>query len=113
MTNRSERKRAYKNSVQPMGVLIVRNTRNGRFQLHVSRNLTAGINRLGFEITPSTNPNPELLADWKAMGPAAFEIAVLEQLEAKDEPGWDPTDDLDTLRAMLRARLVEEGATPY
>jgi len=47
------------------------------------------------------------------MGREAFEISVLDELEPKDVPGWDPTDDLEELKAMWVARLVAEGGRPY
>ncbi len=110
---RSELKREYKGAVPAMGVFVVRNLRNGRFQVHASRNLKAGMNRLAVEITPSTNPNRELLRDFEAMGREAFEVRVLDVLPPEDEPGRDPTDDLEQLAAMWRARLADEGGTPY
>ncbi len=112
MTTRSELKRAYKQSAPPMGVFVIRNTRNGRFEVRAARNLHGGMNRLNVEVTPSTNPNLALRADWAAMR-EAFEVRVLDVLEPKDVPGWDPADDLEALRAMWHARLVEEGGTPY
>ncbi len=113
MRTRSELKREAKRTAPAMGVFVVRNVRNGRFELHATRNLKAGMNRLALEITPSTRPNLELRRDWETMGRDAFEIRVLDVLEPKDEPGWDPTDDLEALEALWRARLVEEGGTPY
>ena len=113
MTTRSELKRAYKESTPAMGVFVIRNLRNGRFLVHAARNLQGGMNRLRVEITPSTNPNVELLADWNAMGREAFEIRVLDELEPKDEPGWDPTEDLEELKAMWKARLTAEGGRSY
>jgi hypothetical protein len=113
MATRSELKRAYKESTPAMGVFVIRNLRNGRFLLHAARNLQGGMNRLKVEVTPSTNPNVELLADWRAMGPEAFEIRVLDELEPKDEPGWDPGDDLEELKAIWREKLTAEGGRAY
>ena len=113
MTTRSELKRAYKESTPAMGVFVVRNLRNGRFLVHAARNLQGGMNRLRVEITPATNPNAELLADWQSMGKEAFEIRVLDELEPKDEPGWDPTEDLEELKAMWVARLTAAGGRSY
>jgi hypothetical protein len=113
MKSRSELKREYKESAPAMGVFVIRNIRNGRFLLHATRNLKGGMNRLAVEITPSTNPNLALRRDWESMGREAFEIRVLDVLEPKDAPGWDPTDDLEQLRALWHARLVTEGGTAY
>lgn len=113
MKTRSELKREYKAARPAMGVFVIRNLRSGRFQLHASPNLNAGMNRLRVEITPSTNPNRELQRDWETMGRDAFEIVVLDVLEPKDEPGWDPADDLAELKAMWQARLLEQGGAPY
>lgn len=113
MKTRSELKREYKESAPAMGVFVIRNQRNGRFLVHAARNLKGGMNRLKVEITPGTDPNVELLADWKAMGPGAFEIRALDELEPKDVPGWDPTEDLEELKAMWVARLTAEGGRSY
>lgn len=113
MKTRDELKRAYKESTPAMGVFVIRNLRSGRFLVHAARNLQGGMNRLRVEITPSTNPNVELLADWSAMGREAFEIRVLDELEPKDEPGWDPNEDLEELKAMWVARLTAEGGRVY
>ncbi|HET9552871.1 MAG TPA: GIY-YIG nuclease family protein [Anaeromyxobacteraceae bacterium] len=113
MKTRSELKRDYRSAPPPMGVFVVRHRASGRFQLHATRNLPGGMNRIRFEITPSTNPNLALLDDWKAGGLDAFEIAVLDELEPEDVPGWDPASDLAELEAMWRERLVAEGGTPY
>jgi hypothetical protein len=111
--NRSELKRAYKDSAPAMGVFVIRNTRNGRFMLHATRNLAGGMNRLKVEITPSPNPNVALQDDWRAMGPGAFEIRTLDELEPNEEPGWNPDDDLAELKALWQDRLVAEGGTSY
>jgi hypothetical protein len=113
MKTRKELKQDYRNLKPPMGVFVIRNLTNGRFLLHASLNLTGGMNRLKVEITPSTAPNVELLRDWKTMGPEAFEIRVLDVLEPRDVPGWDPKDDLKELKALWQARLLAEGGTPY
>ncbi len=112
-TDRAALKRQYREAKEPMGVFVIRNLRNGRFLVHAARNLQGGMNRLRVEITPSTNPNVELLADWTAMGREAFEIRVLDELEPKDEPGWDPTEDLEELKPMWVARLTAEGGRSY
>jgi hypothetical protein len=113
MKTRQELKRDARELKPAMGVLVIRNLRNGRFQILPSVNLKGAMNRLRGEITPSTNPNLALREDWQTMGPDAFEIRVLDELKPKDAPGWDPADDLKELATMWRDKLIAEGGTPY
>lgn len=113
MTARGELKRQFKERQVPMGVFLIRNASSGRFVVRPARNLRAAMNRLFVEVTPATNPNLDLQADWRALGQAGFEVRVLDVLEPKDVPGWDPDEDLQALAAMWRERLVAEGGVPY
>jgi len=113
VTSRADLKRAWKERRAPMGVFVIRHLASGRFLLHAALDLRAGMNRLQVEITPSTNPNRALLADWQADGRAGFEIRVVDELAPKDEPGWDPREELGALKALWQERLVAEGGTPY
>ena len=113
VTDRSELKRQYREAKEPMGVFVIRNLRNGRFQVRSALNLRGGMNRLRVEITPATNPNVALRDGWRAMGPEAFEVKVLDVLEPKDTPAWDPKDDLAELERMWVERLSSEGGVPY
>jgi hypothetical protein len=115
MKTRDELKRAYKESKPEMGVLVIRNTRTGRFDVRASVNLRGTMNRLNVEVTPSTNPNRALQDDWRALGREAFEVKVLDVLEPPaDAPaGWDAKADLAELERMWRERLAAEGGVPY
>jgi hypothetical protein len=113
VTSRDELKRAYKERKAPMGVFVIRHRASGRFLLHAATDLRAGMNRLLVEITPSTNPNLALLADWRADGRDGFEIRVLDELAPREEAGWDPRPDLADLKALWQERLQAEGGTPY
>lgn len=113
MTDRSELKRQYREAKEPMGVFVIRNLRSGRFVVRAALNLRGAMNRLKVEVTPSTNPNVALRDDWRTLGPEAFEVKVLDVLEPKDAPGWDPKDDLAELEAMWRERLTSEGGSSY
>jgi hypothetical protein len=115
MKTRSELKRDYKNSPQEMGVFLILNTRTRRFDVRASVNLRGAMNRLNVDITPSTNPNRDLLDDWQTLGPTAFEIKVLDRLEPPRDapPSWTPAADLKELERMWRERLVAEGGVPY
>lgn len=113
MATRSELRQQYKERKTPMGVFLIRNVAANRFLVRAARNLPAAMNRLVVEVTPSTNPNVALQQDWRAVGPAGFEVRVLDLLEPRDLPGWDPAKDLESLAAMWRERLAAEGGVPY
>jgi hypothetical protein len=113
VTSRADLKRAWKERKVPMGVLVIRHRASGRFLLHASLDLPARLNRLQVEVTPSTNPNRALLADWLADGREGFEIRALDELAPRDEPGWDAGEELEALRALWQERLAAEGGTPY
>jgi len=113
MTSRSELKQQFKERKTPMGVFLIRNVAANRFLVRAARNLPAAMNRLMVEVTPSTNPNVALQQDWRALGPPGFEVRVLDLLEPRDEPGWDPDEDLASLASMWRERLAAEGGVPY
>jgi len=113
MATRRELKQQFKDRKTPMGVFLIRNVAANRFLVRVARNLPAAMNRLLVEVTPATNPMVALQQDWRALGPAGFEVRVLDVLEPKDEPGWDPADDLEALAALWRDRLAAEGGVPY
>jgi hypothetical protein len=113
MTDRNELKRQFKERKVPMGVFLIRNVAANRWLVRSARNLPAAMNKLAVEVTPSTNPNVALQQDWRALGPAGFEVRILDLLEPRDEPGWDPGEDLEALAAMWRERLAAEGGVPY
>jgi len=111
--SREELKREYRATPPPMGVFLVRNRSTGRFLVQATPNLKGRMNRLQFDLERASHPSAAFPADWKASGPEAFEIRVLDVLEPKDTPGWSPASDLEALEALWRARLTEEGGTPY
>ena len=102
-TNRPDRKalaRAYKESVRPMGVYRVRNTESGRAIVAASRDLPAALNRQRAQLRMNGHPDKALQKEWAASGDDAFVFEVLDTLDPTDEPGYDPTDDLDALENM-------------
>jgi len=106
--------REYKESYRPTGVYRLRNTSNGRILVGSSVNLPAIFNRLRMQLDGGTYvKHPELQRDWKALGAAAFELEVLQELEPPEGPGWDPTDDLAALEALWLEELEPYGEKGY
>jgi hypothetical protein len=106
--------REYKESYRPTGVYRLRNTVNGKVLVGSSVNLPAIFNRLRMQLDAGTHPMyPELQRDWKALGAAAFEFEVLQELEPPEGPGWDPREDLAALEALWLEELSPYGEKGY
>src|SRR5512147_988575 len=64
--NRREAIKEYKKSVQPMGIVQVRNLRNNRVYITASANKPGTINSIRFQLKMGTFfPSPGLAQDWK------------------------------------------------
>lgn len=106
-------KLAYRLAFPPMGVFAVRNTASGRMLLASSRNLTGSLNRHRMELQQGVHRNAALMADWRALGEAAFAFDVLAQVEERTDPGWDPSVDLDRLLAEWLGKVPPGSALSY
>ena len=105
--------REYKKTSLPAGVYRVRNTASGKSLVGWSVNLPGILNRRRFQLENGMHPDAELQADWNELGPGAFEFEVLDRLEPKDDPAYDPTDDLGVLWEMWIERLTASGEALY
>jgi hypothetical protein len=87
MMNRGEMTREYKNSLRPMGIVQVKNIKNGRVYLTASANTAGTINSIQFQLkTGSFLPSPGLIKDWKEWGEKSFVFEVLDELKPVDDP---------------------------
>ncbi len=111
--DRKTRIRNYKNTAIPAGVYRVRNTALGKSLVGASVNLPGMLNRQRFQLQGNSHPDGELQRDWNEFGAGVFVFDVLDRLEPKDDPAYDPTDDLDELVEMWREKLVASGEVLY
>jgi hypothetical protein len=96
----------YKNSLRPMGIVQVKNTRNNRVYLTASANTTGTINSIRFQLKMGTFlPSPALAQDWKELGEESFVIEVVDELKPVDDLTYDYKDDLKALEAMWLEKL--------
>lgn len=107
--DRKQHIRHYKETPRPMGIVRVRNKVSGRSLVASSLDVPATLNRQRFQLELGAHPEPALQADWKALGPAAFDFSVLDELKPAAEPGRDPKADLELLLAMWREKLTALG----
>jgi hypothetical protein len=105
MNDRKDLIRAYKETVQPAGIYVVRNTVDGRILLGASRNLPAGLNGQRAQLRFGGHRNRALQADWNRLGEDAFVIEVHEELEPAESAREVRQEDLEALLALLVADL--------
>ena len=114
MMDRREMIRKYKNSIQPMGIVQVRNIRNNRVYLTASANTPGTINSIRFQLKMGTFlPSTGLAQDWMEMGEQNFVVEVLDELKPVDDPGYDYRDDLKALEEMWLEKLKPFGERGY
>jgi hypothetical protein len=105
--------RQYKESPRPAGVFRVLNTENGRGLLGSSPDLPGMLNRQRFQLENGLHPDRELQRDWNELGEAAFAFEVLDVLKPSDDPSYNPSEDLRTLKGMWLEKLTASGAPLY
>lgn len=115
---REDLKRAYKENPPAMGVFLVRNLRTNRYVAGASRNVEGSLNRYRFMLQMGKPGDPflkypDLMTDYKNLGADAFEFLVLDTLKPKDEPGWDPGDDLNHLERLWKDELTARSWEAY
>lgn len=115
MTNVDRKRliRDYKTSARPMGVFRVRNVAMRKSLVGTSTDLPSILNRHRFQLENGSHANRALQADWNALGPEGFEFEVLDRLEPRDEPTYDPREDLSVLRTIRVEELVASGESLY
>lgn len=103
----------YKRTPKEMGVYAIRNTVNGKLYVATSRDLKARFNRHRMDLKMGSENVKPLLKDWKTLGESCFEFEVLDRLEPSDEPGYDPTEDLEVLEQIWLDKLSPWGERGY
>ena len=73
--NRREMIKEYKRTIQPMGIVQVKNMKNSRVYLTASANIPGTLNSIKFQLKMGNFfPCPELTRDWNELGEANFAI---------------------------------------
>jgi hypothetical protein len=111
--DRKARIREYKETSQPAGIYRVRNTTTGKSLVGSTVNLPGMLNRQRFQLEHGSHPDRELQKDWDELGPDAFEFEALDRLEPRDEPAYDPAEDLRVLKEMWLEKLMIVGEPLY
>ncbi len=113
MKSREELKREYKERRKEAGVFCIRNTANGKVLLGSSLNLDGPLNSHKFMLTIGRHRNEALQKDWDAFGPASFTFEILEKVRTKDDPDFNPEDELTLLEEIWLEKLNPFGDRGY
>ena len=111
--DRKQLTRDYKATPRPMGIFRVRNVPVRKSFVGSSADLPSILNRHRFQLENGSHANKALQTDWIALGPAAFVFEILDRLQPKDEPTYDPREDLSVLREIWADKLVASGESLY
>jgi hypothetical protein len=105
--------RQYKEGSRPIGVFRVRNVVDDRSLVGASVDLPSMLNRQRFQLASGGHPNRQLQEDWNRLGAGAFEFVILDTLERREEPGWDPGEELRQLEELWLEKLSPYGERGY
>jgi hypothetical protein len=104
----------YKQTLQPMGIYQIRNLSNGKVLIESSKNLNGSLNSGKFQLDVGSHRNRALQEDYSKFGEDQFSFEILDRLEPKkDDPAYNCTDDLETLKAMWLDKLKPFGDKGY
>lgn len=113
MKSRQDIKREYRERPRRAGVFQVKNTVNGKVLLGSSLNLEGPLNGHRFMLSIGSHRNKELQKEWNEYGPDAFVFEVLEIVEIKNDPKFDPSDELALLEEIWLEKIQPFGERGY
>ena len=113
MNNRKEVIKEYKQTIQPMGIFQIKNLSNGKVFIESSKNLEGSLNRSKFQLDLGSFKNKTLQEDYSRLGAGQFIFEIVDRLAPKkDDPAYDYTEDLETLKTMWLDKLKPEYNLP-
>lgn len=113
MINKSDIKKNYKQSLQPMGIYQIKNLVNNKILIGRSENLPGRINRFKFSLKYGAESNKELMTDYLKYGENNFSFEILDLLKPKEDPAYDYREDLKILEEMWIEKLQPFGERGY
>lgn len=111
--DKKELKKQFKTAEIPMGVYRITSRANNKIFIGSAANINGRISRHKFELKFGSEQITELLEDYKKYGEANFEFEILDTIKPKDEPSYNPKEDLETLEALWIEKLQPFGEKGY
>ena len=104
----------YKQTIQPMGIYQVKNLSNGKVLIDSSKNLNGSLNSAKFQLDVGSHKNRVLQEEYSRLGQDQFAFEILDRLAPKkDNPDYNYTDDLETLKGMWLDKLMPFDGKGY
>jgi hypothetical protein len=113
MLDKKEIKRQYKQTIQPMGIYLIKNLTTGKIFIGNTKNLNAVFNSAKLQLKTGTFMNRELQKDFIESGEGNFSFDVLDRLEPKDDLNYDYTEDLKILEELWMEKLQPYDPNGY
>jgi hypothetical protein len=105
MIDKKELKKAYKQTIQPMGVFQVKCKVNGKIFIGCTKNMRGKFNSIEFQLNNGSFPNMPMQEDFTKYGLDNFSMEALDYLEPKEDPAYDYTKDLLVLEELWIEKL--------
>ena len=96
-----------------MGVYIIKNLVNGKILIGKSKNMPGRINRHKFDFERNAENIQDLQKDYNQFGLERFSFEILDQLEPKEDPAYNYTEDLTVLEELWLEKLQPFGDKGY
>lgn len=106
-------KQEYKQAKRALGVFLIRNTTNDKVYLGSGMDIQGIINRHKFALSMGGHQSKALQKDWNELGADKFEFEILDQMEPRDEPGFDARGELKFMEEMWLEKLEPYDARGY
>ena len=107
--SKKELLRAFKAEREVGGVYAIKNRETGRALIQTTTTISKATGILSFAKLTGSCVHPLLADDWKACGPDAFELEILETLDRKDtETDAEFAEEVRALGELWAERFPEE-----
>jgi len=106
-------KQEYMQAKRPLGVFLIRNTTNNKVYLGSGIDVQGIVNRHRFALSMGGHQSKALQKDWNELGADKFEFEILDQMEPRDEPGFDARGELKFMEEMWLEKLEPYDARGY
>lgn len=111
--DKKEMKKQFKSAEIPMGIYRITNLVNNKIFIGSSLNLPGRISRHKFELKFGSDQIKELQEDYNKFGEEKLVFEIIDTLKPKDEPGYNPKEDITTLEELWIEKLQPFGDKGY